>query len=97
MPGLTGPGERVAVRVLVSGRVQGVWFRDSCRTEAAQRGGAGWGRNLADGRVEAGLEGPPAAVDRVVGWCREGPPRARVDGVEVLAEEATGIAGFRLR
>lgn len=97
MPGLTGPGERVAVRVLVSGRVQGVWFRDSCRTEAAQLGVAGWVRNLADGRVEAWLEGPPAAVDRVVEWCREGPPRARVDGVEVLAEQTTGIVGFRLR
>ena len=57
MPGLN---ERTRVRVFVSGRVQGVWFRESCRDAAASAGVCGWVRNLSDGRVEAVLEGPPA-------------------------------------
>jgi acylphosphatase len=85
------------VRALVSGRVQGVWFRESCREQALAAGVAGWVRNLADGRVEAVLEGPPAAVDRVVRWCHEGPRRAHVERVEVLVEEPVGEAGFHVR
>jgi acylphosphatase len=54
-------------------------------------------RNLADGRVEVVLEGPPAAVDEVVAWCRRGPRRARVDGIEVVDEAAVGEQGFRVR
>ena len=84
-------------RVLVSGRVQGVWFRESCRAEALAAGVAGWVRNLSDGRVEAVLEGPPAAVERVVVWCRAGPRGARVDAVEVSVETPVGEAGFRVR
>lgn len=84
-------------RVVVSGRVQGVWFRESCGEQARTLGVAGWVRNLADGRVEAVFEGPPAAVDRMVAWSHEGPPRARVDGVEVVAEPPVGEAGFRVR
>jgi acylphosphatase len=89
--------EQVRRRVLVSGRVQGVWFRESCREQAIVAGIAGWARNLADGRVEVVVEGPEAAVDRVIAWCREGPPRARVDGVEVVAETPVGERGFRVR
>ena len=94
---MTEPEQKVAVRVLVSGRVQGVWFRDSCRAEASLLGVSGWVRNLADGRVEAWFEGHRAAVDRVVEWCRQGPPRARVSGVEAENVEPVGMAGFRLR
>ncbi len=83
-------------RVLVSGRVQGVWFRDRCRSEARARDVAGWVRNLPDGRVEAVFEGSPSAVDAMVGWCRVGPPRARVDRVDVLEEVPTGVRGFRI-
>jgi len=83
-------------RVLVSGRVQGVWFRESCRDQAVAASVAGSVRNRADGRVEAVLEGAPAAVERVLAWCREGPRQARVDAVEVVEEPPVGESGFRV-
>jgi acylphosphatase len=83
-------------RVVVTGRVQGVWFRDSCRAEALAAGVGGWVRNRHDGAVEAEFEGPEAAVDRVVAWCRTGPPRARVDAATVTEVEPTGDARFRV-
>ena len=89
--------DRARRRVLVAGRVQGVWFRESCRDQALVAGVAGWVRNLADGRVEVMLEGPPGAVDDVVAWCRRGPRRARVDGVDVVDEAPVGEQGFRVR
>lgn len=81
----------------VSGAVQGVWFRESCREQAQLAGVDGWVRNRADGQVEVVLEGPPAAVDRVVAWCRQGPRRARVERVEVVDEAPVGERGFRVR
>ena len=84
------------VRVLVSGDVQGVGFRWACRSEAAARGVAGFVRNRADGRVEAAFEGPAAAVDQLVAWCRTGPAWGRVDGVEVAEESPTGESGFSI-
>lgn len=78
--------------MLVSGTVQGVWFRESTRKEAEALGVAGWIRNLPDGRVEAAFEGPAPAVDAMVAWCRRGPPDAKVDGVEVLQEAPQGEA-----
>jgi len=89
--------DRVRRRASVAGRVQGVWFRESCRDQAQAAGVAGWVRNLADGRVEVVLEGPPAAVDEVLAWCRRGPRRASVDGVEVVDEAPVGEQGFRVR
>jgi acylphosphatase len=74
-----------------------VWFRESCRDQALAAGVAGSVRNLADGRVEVVLEGPRAAVEEVVAWCRQGPRRARVDGIEVVDEAAAGEQGFRVR
>jgi len=94
---LSGRGPTVRRRVHVAGRVQGVWFRESCRDLAVAAGVSGWVRNLDDGRVEAVLEGPTAAVDEVVAWCRQGPPRASVDGVDVVDEEPVGEQGFRVR
>ena len=91
MPGLT------RTRVFVTGRVQGVWFRESCREQALAVGVSGWVRNLADGRVEAVLEGPPAAVERVVQWCHQGPRQATVDAVESHAEPPVGETGFHVR
>ncbi|MFD7735637.1 acylphosphatase [Kitasatospora phosalacinea] len=81
-------------RVLVSGTVQGVFFRDSCRRAAAEAGVAGWVRNLPDGRVEAVFEGEPAAVDRMVAWMRHGPSRAVVERVEVQEEQPEGLLVF---
>jgi acylphosphatase len=81
-------------RVLVSGRVQGVFFRASLREVAVEHGVAGVARNLADGRVEAVLEGAPAAVEAVIAWCRQGPPRALVTAVEVTDEPVEGASGF---
>ena len=81
-------------RVLVSGTVQGVFFRDSGRRAAAEAGVAGWVRNLPDGRVEAVFEGEPAAVDRMVAWMRRGPSRAVVERVEVLEEQPEGLLVF---
>jgi acylphosphatase len=87
----------VRVRVVVSGRVQGVWFRESCREQAVALGVAGWVRNRADGTVEGVFEGPPAAVERLVTWCRTGPSRARVDGFTTTAETAVGDTAFQVR
>src|SRR4029453_14099105 len=87
----------IRARVVVRGRVQGVWFRDSCRREAVARGGAGWGRNRMDDTVEAVFEGPEAAVAQCVAWCRTGPPRADVTGIDVTEEAPQGLAGFQVR
>ena len=85
------------MRVVVTGRVQGVFFRDSCRERAREIGVAGFVRNRGDGAVEAEFEGPPGAVARLVSWCHEGPPRAQVAGVEVSEIEPVGAPGFRVR
>ena len=82
--------------MLVSGRVQGVWFRDTCRAEAARRGADGWVRNLADGRVEAVFEGEPDAVAALVEWCGRGPARAHVTAVVATDEPPEGLVGFRV-
>jgi acylphosphatase len=84
-------------RVVVSGVVQGVFFRDTCRREADAAKVAGWVRNLPDGRVEAVFEGAPEAVDRMIRWCRRGPSPAVVEHMDVREEAAEGLAGFRVR
>ena len=86
-----------SVRVLVSGRVQGVGFRWLVQREAERVGVAGWVRNLSDGRVEARFEGDDDAVDAVVSLCRRGPDTARVKSVEVTDVEPERAAGFRVR
>ena len=83
-------------RVLVDGRVQGVFFRATCAREAARRDVRGWVRNTLDGRVEAVFEGPEAAVAAMVAWSRQGPPGAVVEGVEVRSEPPEGLDGFRI-
>ena len=93
------PPPRVRRHVLVSGRVQGVWFRESCRQEAAAAGVAGWVANRPDGQVEAEFEGDEPGVARLVEWCRRGPPQARVDSVEVrdVAPLGNRAGGFHAR
>ena len=85
------------MRVVVSGRVQGVFFRDSCAREARASGVAGWISNRADGAVEAWFEGNPQAVEKLVTWCRQGPSRASVDGVERHEESPAGLDDFRIQ
>lgn len=87
----------VARRLLVSGRVQGVWYRDWMVERATAIGAAGWVRNLSDGRVEAFVEGEADAVDALIAAAREGPPRADVTGVAVSADERAGAKGFARR
>jgi acylphosphatase len=74
---------RVARRLVISGRVQGVGFREATVDAARAVSVAGWVRNRADGTVEVLVQGSPDAVDRLVAWCRHGPPLARVTGVDV--------------
>ena len=83
--------------MIVSGRVQNVWFRDTCRAEAVTRDVSGWVHNCADGSVEAVFEGSEQAVAEMISWCRSGPPRARVDHVEVSPEPVLGEVGFVVR
>ena len=87
----------VRYRVLISGRVQGVFFRDACRRMAREHGVAGWVRNLPDGQVEAVFEGRPEDVDRLVAWARRGPSRAAVTDVAVQAEPPEGLSTFLIR
>lgn len=84
----------VAQRVRVHGRVQGVFFRDSCTREALSRGVTGWVRNDAEGTVSAHFEGAPADVEALVSWCRTGPPRARVADVDVRDVDPEGHDDF---
>jgi acylphosphatase len=76
-------GVVVRVRAVVAGRVQGVWFRESCRREAERLGVTGWVRNVRDGAVEFEAQGGRAAVDALVAWAHDGPRLAIVESVTV--------------
>jgi len=84
-------------RLIVHGRVQGVWFRGSTERQARALGVAGWVRNRPDGSVEAVFEGDAGAVARAVAYCRQGPPGARVDRVESFDETPENLPGFDVR
>jgi acylphosphatase len=90
-------GRVARAHVWVSGKVQGVFYRDSTKQEAAKRGVRGWVRNLKDGRVEAVFEGPPEAVDAMVAWCRVGSPLSRPTFVDRRDEAEEGLAVFEIR
>lgn len=84
-------------RVIVSGRVQGVFFRDTARQRAESAGVSGWIRNTPEGAVEAVFEGEPEAVDELVDFCRRGPSRAEVASVDVEEEQPEGLSRFEVR
>jgi acylphosphatase len=89
--------DRIARDVVVHGRVQGVFFRDTCRQEAERFGVAGWVSNAADGTVHARFEGPADDVERLVSWARLGPRHASVERVDVRDVEPEGLSGFTVR
>jgi len=83
-----------AVQLQVSGRVQGVSFRWYAAREATRLGVTGWVRNEPDGSVLAHAEGADEAVVAFVAWCREGPPAARVETVDLSETEPSGATSF---
>ncbi len=87
---------RIARRIVVQGRVQGVFFRESLKREAERLGVSGWVRNLSDGTVEAAIEGTTEAVDSIVNWAHRGPEDARVTGVDV-SDDPGNYRGFEKR
>lgn len=90
--------EMVRAHILISGRVQGVFFRSTMKEVADELGLKGWVRNLPDGRVEAVVEGPKDKVEELIRWCRRGPPLARVKEVAVRWQEYKGeFKDFRIR
>ena len=88
--------EHVRAHLLISGRVQGVYFRAETTRLARAEGLAGWVRNVGD-QVEAEFEGPRDAVERLIDWSHEGPPRAAVARVDVTWAEPEGTTGFSIR
>ena len=89
--------EVIARRLVIHGRVQGVFFRDTLRRVAEEAEVAGWAENRDDGTVEVVLEGGRQGVERVVAFCEDGPERALVERVEVREVEAQGLTGFAIR
>ena len=83
--------------VFVSGRVQGVSFRDATRSQAEQLGLSGWVRNTQDGQVEAVFEGERDTVQQIIEWCKSGPSSADVEDVSVENEQPENLSGFKVR
>jgi acylphosphatase len=89
--------DRIARRLVIRGRVQGVWFRESMRQQAQSLGVAGWVRNRADGTLEAFVEGTPQAIESILRWAHRGPEHAHVEHVQESEERASGLEGFEKR
>jgi acylphosphatase len=84
-------------RFIVSGQVQGVFFRQSAAGQARQLGLCGWVRNLADGRVEGVVRGESETLARFKAWLRNGPPKARVEDLQWIANDANPVGDFEVR
>jgi acylphosphatase len=80
--------------LIISGRVQGVWFRESMRQEALSLGATGWVRNLPDGRVEAVVCGNETTLKSMLEWARKGPPLAQVAGIEIAETPSKAFSSF---
>jgi acylphosphatase len=78
------------VHVIISGRVQGVWYRASTKQKAEELGVSGWVKNTGDGNVEAEFEGDESAVQTMIAWCRRGPPLAKVSDVKIVRKSTGG-------
>lgn len=90
--------DKARVHIFVSGRVQGVFFRENTRKKTKELGITGWVRNLADGRLEAVFEGEKDKVEELVNWAKKGPMFAKVNGLESIPEEYQGeFNNFEIR
>jgi acylphosphatase len=87
---------RRRIHVIVTGRVQGVFFRKTTVQEAERLGLSGWVKNRSDGKVEIEAEGTDEALDAFLAFCRRGPEHARVDELAVAHHPARGDVGFRV-
>lgn len=85
------------VYVLVQGKVQGVYYRQSCAQEAKRHKVNGYVRNLHSGDVEAVFEGEDSAVQHMINWCKHGPPAARVEHIEVNETTPVGEKSFEVQ
>ena len=89
--------ENITRRLVLRGRVQGVFYRESMRQEAVRLGVNGWVCNRLDGGVEAMVEGPAAAVEAIIAWCRLGPPDAHVASLETHEAASGSFERFEKR
>jgi acylphosphatase len=94
---VTEEQEKVRARIVISGRVQGVFFRQETKDRARTLSVTGWITNRSDGRVEAVFQGSRESVDSMIEWCRQGPSLADVESVEVNWESPTDEKGFSVR
>jgi acylphosphatase len=85
------------LHLFITGQVQGVFFRAYSQAKAHQLGLSGWVRNLPDGRVEMVIEGEPAILEKMLNWCYQGPPRAKVEKIEMVWEKSQGEKEFKIR
>jgi len=89
---------KTSAHLIISGKVQGVWFRASTKQKAEQLGIAGWVKNTDNGRVEALIEGDEKQIQDMIKWCHQGPPLSRVKKVEVKNIDSTnGFNGFEIK
>ena len=85
------------VHVIISGQVQGVWFRASTKQKAQELGLTGWVRNTNDGAVEAIFEGEEEIVNKMIDWCYNGPPLAKVENIKLKKQQTIGFNNFEIR
>lgn len=90
-------GSWVHFDIVVTGKVQGVWYRASAAEKAEELGLRGYAENRSDGSVHILVEGPPGSVDRFITWCRTGPPRAQVHLVRSIKGELAGAPDFQIK
>ena len=89
---------KINAHLVISGQVQGVWFRAKTKQKAQELGLTGWVRNTSNGCVEAIFEGEEEKVENMIKWCHHGPPMAKVDDVVVKKQTKTiGFDGFSIR
>ena len=89
--------DNIRTHLIIEGRVQGVWFRDSTRNEAIRLNLTGWVKNRFDGSVELVAEGPREEVEKLIEWCHHGPPTARITRLHEIKEDFTGeFDSFRI-